>query len=84
MLSQMFGISYKDRIRNAEVKTRIRHAIGFYEELLTTVKKRKLKWYGYVSRSTGLTWNSGGWKKEGQAKEKMGGPHHKVVGPSVW
>ena len=36
------------------MKTRIRHAIGPYEQLLTIVKKRKLKWYGQVSRSKGL------------------------------
>ena len=48
------GISYKDHISNAEVKTRIRHVLRPYEELLTTVKKSKLKWYGHVSRPTGL------------------------------
>ena len=30
------------------------HAIGPHEDLLTIVKKRKLKWYVYVSRSSGL------------------------------
>ena len=29
-------------------------AIGEYDELLTLVKKRKLRWYGHVSRSSGL------------------------------
>ena len=33
---------------------RIRQAIGPYEDLLTTVKKRKLRWYGHKTRSTGL------------------------------
>ena len=28
--------------------------IGEYDELLTQVKKRKLRWFGYVSRSSGL------------------------------
>ena len=32
----------------------IRQAIGPYEDLLTTVKKRKLRWYGHKTRSTGL------------------------------
>ena len=27
---------------------------GWYEDLLTSVKRRKLKWYGYVTRSSGL------------------------------
>ena len=26
----------------------------FYDDILTTVKKCKLKWFGYVSRSSGL------------------------------
>ena len=29
-------------------------AIGEYDELLTLVKKRKLRWFGHVSRSSGL------------------------------
>ena len=32
----------------------IQHAIGPYEDLLTIVKRRKLQWYGHVSRSLGL------------------------------
>ena len=48
------GISYRDHITNEEVKTRIGHAIGPYEDLLTSVKRRKLKWYGHVTRSSGL------------------------------
>ena len=30
------------------------NAIGPYEDLLTSVKRRKLKWYGHVTRSSGL------------------------------
>ena len=29
-------------------------AIGKYDELLTLVKKRKLRWFGHISRSSGL------------------------------
>ena len=36
------------------VHNKIKQAIGPYDDLLTTVKKRKLKWYGHVSRSSGL------------------------------
>ena len=32
----------------------IRHAIGPYEDLITTVRKRNLRWYGHITRSTGL------------------------------
>ena len=52
---KLLGITYRDRITNEEVRIRISNAIGPYEELLTTVKKRKLKWYGHVSRSSGLS-----------------------------
>ena len=48
------GISYRDHVTNEKVGNRIRQAIGPYEDLLTTVKKRKLRWYGHKTRSTGL------------------------------
>ena len=51
---KFLGISYRDHITNEEVKARIGNAIGPYENLLTTVKRRKLKWYGHVTRSSGL------------------------------
>ena len=51
---KILGITYRDRISNAEVRNRVKQHIGPCEDLLTTVKKRKLKWYGHVSRSTGL------------------------------
>ena len=41
-------------ITNEAVRNKIKQAIGPYDDLLTTVKKRKLKWYGHVSRSSGL------------------------------
>ena len=46
-------ISYKDHVTNEEVRAKIQQAIGPHEDLLTTVKRRKLKWYGHVSRSSG-------------------------------
>ena len=46
---KLFGISYRDHITNEEVQ-----AIGPYEDLLTSVKRRKLKWYGHITRSSGL------------------------------
>ena len=51
---KLLGISYRDHITNEEVKARIGNAIGPYEDLLTLVKMRKLKWYGHVTRSSGL------------------------------
>ena len=52
--SKLFGISYRDRITNAEVTARIGNAIGPYEDLLTSMKRRKLMWHGHVTRSSGL------------------------------
>ena len=51
---KLLGISYRDHITNEEVKARIGNAIGPYEDFLTSVKRRKLKWYGHVTRSSGL------------------------------
>ena len=47
-------ISYKDHVTNEEVRAKIQLAIGPHEDLVTIVKRRKLQWYGYVSRSSGL------------------------------
>ena len=47
-------ISYKDRVTNEEVRAKIQQAIGPHEDRLTMVKRRKLQWYGHVSRSSGL------------------------------
>ena len=52
---RLLNINYTDHIINEEVRNRIKLEIGQYEELLYTVKKRKLKWYGHVTRSTGLS-----------------------------
>ena len=51
---RLIDILYKDHITNEEVQSRIRKAIGPYEELLSTVKRRKMKWYGHVTRAPGL------------------------------
>ena len=47
-------ISYKDHVTNEEVRAKIQQAIGSHEDLLTIVKRRKLQWYGHVSRPSGL------------------------------
>ena len=46
-------ISYKDHVTNEKVRAKIQQAIGPHEDL-TFVKRRKLQWYGHVSRSSGL------------------------------
>ena len=51
---RLLNISYKDHVTNEKVRRKIQTAIGEYDELLTLVKKRKLRWFGHVSRSSGL------------------------------
>ena len=51
---RLLNISYKDHVTNEAVRRKIQAAIGEYDELLTLVKKRKLRWFGHVSRSSGL------------------------------
>ena len=46
-------ISYKDHLTNEKVCAKIQQAIGPHEDL-TILKRRKLKWYGPVSRLSGL------------------------------
>ena len=52
---RLLGISYTDHITNEVVRTRIKEHMPRYVDLLTTVKRRKLKWYGHVTRSSGLS-----------------------------
>ena len=47
-------VSHKDRVTNEEVRAKIQPAIGSHEDFLTVVKRRRLQWYGHVSRSSGL------------------------------
>ena len=47
-------VSYKDHVTNEEIRAKIQQAIGPHEDLLTIVKRRRLQWYGHVSRSSGL------------------------------
>ena len=49
------SISFKDHVTNKEVRRKIQAAIGEYDELLILVKKRKLRWFDHVSRSSDLT-----------------------------
>ena len=51
---RLLYISYKDDVTNEEVRNRIQNAIGMHYDLLTMVKKRKLRWYGHISSSSGM------------------------------
>ena len=50
----LLNISYKDHVTNEKDRRKIQAAIGEYDELLTRAKKRKLKCFCCVSRSSGL------------------------------
>ena len=52
-VNEILHISYKDHITNKEVCAKIQQAIGPSVDLLTIVKRCKLKWYGHVSHSSG-------------------------------
>ena len=71
---KILHISYKDHVTNEEVCAKIQQAIRPYEDLLTTVERRKLQWYGHVSRSSGLARTTlqgtvkGGRRQGGQRK----------------
>ena len=51
---KILHISYKDHVANKEVCAKIQQAVGSHEDLLITIKRLKLKWYGHISRSLGL------------------------------
>ena len=51
---RLLGISYRDHITNQEVLKRIETACDNTERLMTIIKRRKLKWYGHITRSGGL------------------------------
>ena len=77
---KILRISCNDQVINEEICTKIKQAIGPHEDLLTIVKRRKLKWYGHVSRSSGrvrtiLQGTVKRGKKTGQTEEKVGRQH---------
>ena len=51
-MRSILRISYKDHVTNEKVCAKIQQAIGLHKDLLTIVKRRKLQWYGLVSRSS--------------------------------
>ena len=53
MIASFFLLS-KCLVTNEEAGVKIQQTIGPHENLLITVKRRKLQWYGHASRSSGL------------------------------
>ena len=80
---KLLGISYRDHITNEEVKARIGNAIGSYEDRLTSVKRRKLKWYRHVTRSSGQAKASYREQFKGGDEEADRGNDGKITSKSV-
>ena len=51
---RIFNIKYTDKVSNEKLHQMISDRMGHRQSLMTTIKKRKLKWYGHVTRSNGL------------------------------
>ena len=51
---KILRISYKDHVASEEVRAKIQQAIGPHEDHLVIEKRRKLQWYGHISRSSDL------------------------------
>ena len=84
---KIMRISYKDHITNEEVRNRIIQAIGPHDDLLTIVKRRKLNWYGHISRSKGLAktilqGTVGGGRRRGRQKKRWEDNIHEWTGLS--
>ena len=52
---RILGITYRDRVTNDAIRGLIAAHVDNYEDLLSTVIKKKLKWYGHVTRGNGLS-----------------------------
>ena len=85
---KILHISYKDHVTNEEVRAKIQLAIGPHEDLLTIVKRRKLQWYGHVSRSLGLAktilqgtvkWE----RRQGRQRKRWEDSIRELTGPGV-
>ena len=51
----ILGITYRDRVTNDTIRGLIAAHVDNYEDLLSIVIKKKLKWYGHVTRGNGLS-----------------------------
>ena len=62
---------------------KIQQPIGKHEGFLTIVKRRKLKWYGHVSRQNHLAKHSERGKKTWQTEDEVGRQHYGVDRPGI-
>ena len=83
---KILHISYKDHVTNEEVRAKIQQAMRQHEDLLTILKRRKLKWYGHVSCSSGLAktilqGTAKGGKRQGRQKKRWEDNIREWTGP---
>ena len=76
---RLLNISYKDHVTNEEVRRKLQAAIGEYDELLTLVKKRKLRclkvfWFS----KDNPTGHSERKKKNRRTEEEVGRQYQRV------
>ena len=53
-LSKTFGYLFQGSCYERRSEEQHQASFGLYKDLITTVRKRKLRWYGYKTRLTGL------------------------------
>ena len=75
-------------VTKEKVYDKIQQAIGPHKDLLTIVNRRKLQWYGHVSRSSGqakiiLQGTVKGGKKTRQTEEEVGRQHQGMDRPGA-
>ena len=85
---KILRVSYKDHVTNEEVRAKIQQAIGPHQGLLTIAKRRKLQWYGHVSRSSGqaktiLQGAVKGYRRQGRQRKEVGRQHQGMDRPGV-
>ena len=74
------GISYRDHITYEEMKARIGNVIRQYGDLLTSLKRRKLKWFGHFTRLSGQSYREQFKEGEEEATEETMGRQHQKSG----
>ena len=89
---RLLNISDKGHVTNEEVRRKIQADIGEYDKHLALVKKRKLRWFGHVSRSSGsaktvllkLGSTVKGKRKKRQTEEEVGRQYQRVDRNGLW
>ena len=81
-------ILHKDHVTNEEVRGKFQQAIGPHKDLLTIVERRKLQWYGHVSRfirygQNHLARHSERGKKTRQTEDEVGRQQQGMDRPGI-